>query len=295
MPVWHGSADPRNLSTRFFERAANRFQCEVASVLAVWEVESAGRHFLEDGSVVRRFEPHHFPRQYWDDISYGERYLTASQRAAAVRRGWVGSLRPWQLSVLQSSETMFQSAAIVSVSEACRATSWGAPQIMGFNHQYAGHPTPVAMVEAMAKNAQEQLYAFLNVVDSWGLGTAIRARDWTRFARRYNGSGQVAEYARRMEAAYRRHSGGTASPVVLRVGTRGAAVARLQRALGVPDDGVFGPVTLQAVREFQSSEGLRVDGVVGAQTWAALEPRTAAEEPVKQAASALESIFRCWA
>lgn len=35
-------------------------------------------------------------------------------------------------------------------------------------------------------------------------------------------------------------------------------------------DGIFGPLTEEAVKEFQKRAGLTVDGVVGAKTWAAL-------------------------
>ena len=35
-------------------------------------------------------------------------------------------------------------------------------------------------------------------------------------------------------------------------------------------DGIFGPLTEEAVKEFQKRKGLTADGVVGAKTWAAL-------------------------
>jgi peptidoglycan hydrolase-like protein with peptidoglycan-binding domain len=57
---------------------------------------------------------------------------------------------------------------------------------------------------------------------------------------------------------------------VLRRGDEGRAVTRLQRALRLPADGVFGPRTRKAVRAFQQRAGLRVDGIVGPGTWAAL-------------------------
>ena len=47
-------------------------------------------------------------------------------------------------------------------------------------------------------------------------------------------------------------------------------VVPVQRALGVPADGLYGPVTRQAVRAFQKRKGLVVDGVVGPQTLGAL-------------------------
>ena len=58
--------------------------------------------------------------------------------------------------------------------------------------------------------------------------------------------------------------------LVLRTGDRGFCVGELQRALKIPDDEDFGPVTKQAVVDFQQRAWLRVDGIVGSQTWAAL-------------------------
>jgi peptidoglycan hydrolase-like protein with peptidoglycan-binding domain len=68
----------------------------------------------------------------------------------------------------------------------------------------------------------------------------------------------------------------TNSRQTLRVGSRGPDVIYLQnllRQLGYSliADGVFGSLTAAHVRDFQSSEGLTADGVVGANTWSALE------------------------
>ena len=264
---WQGRADPRELTGQDFAQAAQRIGCDVAAIRAVWEVEAGGRHFLADGSVIRRFEPHHFPRDMWPSIGF------------SVRKGEA----PWRASLRLSNEDMFQDAAVLDMDAAIDASSWGAPQIMaGMNHRAAGFSSGREMVEHMAQSAAHQLGAFVQLVESWGIAGAIRAHDWRAFARRYNGSGQVDRYAALMESAYRKHSG-ERSAVVLRVGDRGAAVRELQRALGVPDDGAFGPQTLNAVEAFQRAAGLPVDGIVGHRTWTALRMADAAPDPPVQA------------
>lgn len=71
-------------------------------------------------------------------------------------------------------------------------------------------------------------------------------------------------------AADRTGGASAASEVVVKRGDRGDAVRKIQSALGVGADGVFGPVTERAVKSFQRSKGLVVDGIVGPQTRAAL-------------------------
>jgi len=59
----------------------------------------------------------------------------------------------------------------------------------------------------------------------------------------------------------------------------GPAIAVLQQSLQAAGfteigvDGLFGDETLYAVRTFQEDEGLTVDGMVGAETWTALDPQ----------------------
>jgi putative chitinase len=53
---------------------------------------------------------------------------------------------------------------------------------------------------------------------------------------------------------------------VLRKGCRGEGVKMMQEALGVGADGVFGPGTERALKEWQASKGLTVDGIAGPAT-----------------------------
>jgi len=80
-------------------------------------------------------------------------------------------------------------------------------------------------------------------------------------------------------------------PATIKLGDTGDDVKRLQRvfarnkSLG-PDavDGVFGPRTEQAVKDFQQANGLVADGVVGPVTWSHVHPYREAS-PTLQAGS----------
>lgn len=54
--------------------------------------------------------------------------------------------------------------------------------------------------------------------------------------------------------------------MVLKLSSRGNEVKVLQEKLNLKADGIFGPLTEEAVKDFQRSNGLEVDGIVGANT-----------------------------
>lgn len=55
--------------------------------------------------------------------------------------------------------------------------------------------------------------------------------------------------------------------MVLKLGSTGEDIRRLQVFLGLVSDGIFGLVTEKAVMEWQRVHGLVVDGIVGNRTW----------------------------
>ena len=70
-----------------------------------------------------------------------------------------------------------------------------------------------------------------------------------------------------------------ASAESLRIGDQGSEIAEVQEQLSsmgydVVADGDFGPATAEAVKAFQSSQGLEVDGLVGPSTYSALMGRS---------------------
>ena len=53
----------------------------------------------------------------------------------------------------------------------------------------------------------------------------------------------------------------------IKKGSKCAAVKILQSALHLSQDGIFGSITEEAVRDFQRNNGLKDDGIVGETTW----------------------------
>jgi cell wall-associated NlpC family hydrolase len=116
------------------------------------------------------------------------------------------------------------------------------------------------------------------------LARSHRRREATAARRRIAQRGTVAKVSAALLAATVAAPAGqmaaaqattTASSSLLRMGSRGTAVAALQRALGIGADGVFGPQTRRAVKRYQRAHGLAVDGVVGPATARALGISTA--------------------
>lgn len=170
---------------------ASRIGCEVEVIQAVFQVESAGKGFRADGFPRTLYEGHLFYRftkgkfavshpdlcfPSWDKTKYGK----------------TEALETWR----------FESACRLDRTSALLSTSFGLPQIVGMNYAKAGCKTIQQFINRMCKSENEQLSLFTDFVINSGLADELQAHDWTRFARIYNGTGQVAYYSDKMAKAY---------------------------------------------------------------------------------------------
>lgn len=258
------TGNPAPLTSADYERAAAAIGCTVAALRAVAEVESRGG-FLPDGRPKILYERHIFSR-------LTKRKFDAAHPAIA-------NPKPGGYSGGRAEYDRLARAIALDRDAALQSASWGAFQIMGFNHKAAGFPAVEAFVQAMVSGQSAQLDAFARFIKSNRLDDELIRRDWAGFARGYNGPDYAKNrYDIKLAAAFTLHNHGgprTANPrPVLRMGDRdrdrGEDVKVLQTALNITADGDFGPGTKAAVVKAQKAAKLYPDGVVGQQTWNAI-------------------------
>lgn len=254
------TGNPAPLTDADFERAARAIGCTVAAVRAVNDVESRGGFFADSRPKIL-YERHIFSRQT-------NRKFDAAHPSIAnpSSGGYIGG--PAEYDRLAKAIALDRTAAL-------KSASWGAFQIMGFNHKAAGFADVEAFVKAMASGQGAQLDAFVKFIKANSLDDELIRRDWAGFARGYNGPDYAKnKYDIKLAAAFTLHNNGgprTENPrPVLRMGDKGEDVKALQTALKINADGDFGPGTKAAVIKAQKAAKLYPDGVVGQQTWKAI-------------------------
>jgi len=236
---------------------------EAAGLWAVFEVETAGVTQGFGFRVDRRpqilFEKHKFRQFTGGQFSRSDPDLSGSS-------GGYGTVAE-QYSKLERAIDLCKQAGL-GVEPALKSASWGIGQVMGFNHEAAGFKSAKAMVEAMVHDEDAQLHAMVSFMVDAGLDRALRAQDWERFARVYNGPSFARnQYDIKLQVQYARFSSGSSPDIEVR--TAQAALLLLHFSPG-KIDGVIGNRTRNAVRGFQIASGLPVTGELTGDTYGAL-------------------------
>jgi hypothetical protein len=251
------------------DRIAYELAVEPAALQAVLDIEARSTGFNADGSPVILYEPH---------IAYAR--TTGDARKKLTNAGLAYSKwgqRPYPKTYRERYDQLKRAWDIVG-DKAFEFASFGLPQMMGFNFRVCGYASARAMFEAFKQSEYEQLIAMARFISANSVMlSALRRKDWTTFARLYNGDGYAKNgYHTKLAAAYKKRAAGGApkrlGPLadgILSMGDKGSEVVELQNDLNrlgfgpVTVDGDFGPVTRQAVMLAQKTMGLKVDGIAG--------------------------------
>lgn len=158
---------------------AHKYGIDEASLRAIKQVEAGNAAFYSSGALRCLYEPH---------IAY--RMTRGAVRTKLVNAGlayqkW--GAKPYPRS---SFSRIDKCSEIAGEEVAALSTSWGSPQMMGFNHGACGYATAVQMVKAFADSERAQIEAMVKFIKSNdAMYNALKAKDWAGFAKRYNGPG----------------------------------------------------------------------------------------------------------
>lgn len=175
------------------EQAAKRLGVEARAIQAVARVESSGNGFLPTGEPKILFERHVFYRRLKavgidpDKVSP----FICSPTPGGYRGGIEEHKR------LQIAVKVHRDAALESA-------SWGEFQIMGWHWKALKYPSLQAFINAMYASEEAHLDSFVRFIEANpALVKALRAKDWTAFARGYNGPAYANNaYDTKMAVAY---------------------------------------------------------------------------------------------
>jgi N-acetylmuramidase-like protein/putative peptidoglycan binding protein len=231
------------------ERVSNSLGVGEAEVWAVLAVETLGFGFLRDRRPQILFERHIFHKLTGGQFDAGNEDISSSAPG-----GYDGGAAEYKR--LEKAMALDREASL-------KSTSWGIGQVMGFNFDVVGFTNVEDMVASMVKDEDSQLLAVGNFIKSKGLTAALRIKDWTTFARVYNGPDfQKNEYDTRLAAAFAKFEISLPN-----MSLRTAQVAL--DFLGIdpgPIDGLRGRRTRSALIRFQQLNDMEQTGELDSET-----------------------------
>lgn len=196
------SAAILRLTDEDYREVAEMLGVEPAAIKAVVDIEAGKQHqgFSAPGQPLINFDLSMFrmhARRNGVNLSKYSRSHPVVFSSPDSRR--YGSRQAAQHARLKAARTIDENAALAG-------TFWGMFQIGGFNWKLCGCSDIHDFVDKMSRSERDQLLLFANFIKSTGLDKYLRAKNWSAFARRYNGTSYASRgYHTRMANAYARH------------------------------------------------------------------------------------------
>lgn len=238
MARFRGAGEP--LSGDGFQRALIDLGVGAAELLALLAVESKSCGFLPDRRPVILFERHWFHK--------------LTRGAFSDEHPDISNPKPGGYAGLAREYPRLEKAVRLDREAALKSASWGAGQVMGFNHGVAGFADVEAMVAAMMASEDAQLMAVVGFLHRAGIVPLMQAHDWAGVARRYNGPAFARnQYDRRLAGAFAQFSSGVLPDIEVRRAQ--LYLTYLGYAPG-SIDGIIGRITRSAIARFRADSGV---------------------------------------
>ena len=204
-------AEIYNLKGKYLKDTAAGLGIDAASVAAVLQVESAGHGFAMDGKMIIRFENHIFHAQWGKDnkATFNKHFKFNADKAWTGHQWRRDESGEWvTCHQSQASEwEVIEFARSLADEAALKSASYGAGQVMGFNHETAGFKNVTEMFNQMSGTLRPQLDGMFGfITNNQTCMAGLKAKDYVKFASGYNGSGKADEYGASIESAANAYS-----------------------------------------------------------------------------------------
>lgn len=193
------------------EAAAVAAGYEPRAVRAVIQVETGGSGYdAKTGYLLIQFEPAWFRRQLPKADLLLIEAARLARNAKTATKEQLQLIADWETTQTNLVEGQvreriaFDAAVRINQRVAQLSTSWGLPQMMGFNHKVCGYDTVAAMVEAFRVSEANQVQAMLKFISANPkMRNALKQKEWPVLAYFYNGPAyKTYSYDRKLAAAY---------------------------------------------------------------------------------------------
>lgn len=172
-------------------KIAEELNVEVAAIKAVVRIEAGAglEGFFAPGVPVINFD-----RKMYNKARPGSNVKAPASETVPEGIKSAYGRREWAQLV---------AARKVNRDKANMGTFWGMFQIGGFNYRQCGCSSVQEMVDRMSYSEFEQLQLFANFITNTGMLEDLRAKNWSAFARKYNGTSYRSRgYHTRMAKEY---------------------------------------------------------------------------------------------
>lgn len=200
----HPEAEERHgpLTDNDYAEVAAELGVEVAAMKAVVEIEAGRTHqgFWAEGKPLINFDLSVYRRMASRHKINPDKYRAS--HPLIFSRPDVKRFGSQQAAV---QARLDQAMSIDSVS-AIEGTFWGMFQIGGFNWRQCGTESPQEFMRLMSRSERDQLALFGEFITRTGLLPALKEKNWSAFARGYNGPSYASRgYHTRLAKAYNKY------------------------------------------------------------------------------------------
>lgn len=190
-----------NAGEQYLYEYSLKYNLDFLLLLSILKIESNSAAFRPDGELTMRFELHIFKQFYAIDdnrkAEFVKNFIIRGNNHYVYINGQEIEYHSQgkELEALNIAKSLDESAALQS-------TSFGIPQIMGFNYRIGGFVNVLQLVDYLKADELNHYKIFIAYLEQRGIIQYIKSYDYNKIAELYNGKGNIPVYSKLIQNKY---------------------------------------------------------------------------------------------